>query len=1648
MDSCDAVRSGLSTTGLLIMAIALAMVLSGLGNSILTSELTPHPQVGESGNPTQAGIHLPLGKPVPACTNCVIANVSAGDSPQNSTFDYYNGEVFVTNGGSGGPYTQSNITVIDGRTQSPVSSIPVGLNALGIAFDSQNGYVYVANYWSDNVTVINGLTDTAIATVGTGSMTNPDGVAFDTDNGCIYVADSSSNNVTVVDGTIAGTSIPVGTDPQWIGFDSLNGYLYVANAGSENLTVIDGASNSTVGSIAMAGEPGGAAVDSLNGNIYVTSPSSFDISVFNGTTDLPTAYIPVGLSFDAIVYDSGNGYLYATNSSSNRLSAINGATDEVVGSLTVGANPLGLSYDSSSGHIYVANSGANTVSIVSVYPTSIPSIAYLTDLPSTTDVGRATIFNTSVAGGAMPYIYSYSGLPPSCVSSDSPVLNCTPTEAGTFTVHVSVTDSGGWPLSATVSLNVNSPPYVSTFDATPSIMDLGNSTSLALTVSDGTPPYDYSYAGLPGGCASYDSATLLCNPDVTGRFNIRAFVNDSLHVSTSTITSILVNPSLSVSSFTATSGSIDLGGFTALRVLASGGAKPYTYEYTGLPAPCTTSNSPTLICAPSALGSFTVRVFVNDSVGASIAMTLRLNVNPTVSLSSFSASPNTVDIGNSTVLSVSVSGGTAPYTYTYTGLPGGCQSYNTPTLLCTPTQTGTFNPNVFVNDSAGDAISGAVALIISPALLSAVLTATANPIDLGSSTVLTTSFSGGTSPYSYTYTGLPSGCVTADLSTLTCGPGETGQFAVRVFVNDSADISVTASIGLIVNPPLSIASYTISSSSIDLGSAITLTVLPSGGTHPYTFEYEGLPGGCTSYNSSTILCNPNATGKFSVRAFLNDSAGMSVNSTRELSVSASILISTFTASPDVIDLGSFVLFTVSVSGGTTPLLFVYNGLPGGCYTTDQSSYGCQPTVQGTYDVRITVNDSVGMSSNASVTLTVNTAPSISSFASSAATAYFGQLVYLNVSTSGGTAPFSYTYKDLPRGCATYSSASLSCTPISSGTFNVRVYVNDTEGRSASTTTELTVISPVVPRSVTVTPGTAWISLDKTAEFTAGLTCTGPCPSGAVYSWTLSRTDMGSLDNATRSSVTFTARTTPGTVGLFVNVTLNGSIAQGNASIAIYETVPVLTSLELSPSSPTLSEGQTVAFEAFMSCSTGTCPPEVSYHWSLNNTLGTIIHTSGTYATFVSGNRTGSIALIVTATLNGKTMNATAMITIALGSSGALTFLGLPGDWGYGILAAIFAAVVVVLILILLLRRREGDTTPGEGEERPYRPAARVAIPRETPAGYYSEMTIPKHLVGEMNEKDAYGTFEAAPEFITGTHKQEAGHSAYEPFSITITPGGIQVETLTGPTAVKTPVLPSGAAAPAKVSEKDAYAVLATLGNRPQGLDGIKQDVHLSDTQLTALLNAFTKGKLIARGQSGTKGTVYALTPLGRKLGHRFTGQGKTGGEDAKEAPPRGPSESKDSQPLTEPPKSTKTEETPKAPATSTDKQGGTVDSSDQAKSTSPQAAPQAESASKGIVLERTLGEERNEENPFGSDIKPEDINPNVKHLDPKLLQPMELRVTQDSGKETSDITHPETVDDKTKELMERAKRSRMKPKNRFGFMRAKKPEEEEQDKEH
>jgi YVTN family beta-propeller protein len=74
--------------------------------------------------------------------------------------------------------------------------LPAGSAPFGIAFNPNNGNMYMTNFNSDSVSVVNPSTNTVISTIPVGSA--PFGIAFNPNNGNMYVTDAGGKTISVI----------------------------------------------------------------------------------------------------------------------------------------------------------------------------------------------------------------------------------------------------------------------------------------------------------------------------------------------------------------------------------------------------------------------------------------------------------------------------------------------------------------------------------------------------------------------------------------------------------------------------------------------------------------------------------------------------------------------------------------------------------------------------------------------------------------------------------------------------------------------------------------------------------------------------------------------------------------------------------------------------------------------------------------------------------------------------------------------------------------------------------------------------------------------------------------------------------------------------------------------------------------------------------------------------------------------------------------------------------------------------------------------------------------------------------------------------------------------------------------------------------
>jgi hypothetical protein len=175
----------------------------------------------------------------------------------------------------------------------------------------------------------------------------------------------------------------------------------------------------------------------------------------------------------------------------------------------------------------------------------------------------------------------------------------------------------------------------------------------------------------------------------------------------------------------------DVGQPLTLTATPYGGVLPYTFSWTSLPVGCVSSNVSALTCVPSQAGTSEPSVtVVGAQSSGSASASANVTVNPDPAISEFSVTPSTYVIGGNGILfSVKDSGGTGTLSFSYTGLPPGCISNNTPQLTCLPSKTGTFTVEVNATDHVGYSVYSNVTFSVTgtPGTLKSLLDKLSNP---------------------------------------------------------------------------------------------------------------------------------------------------------------------------------------------------------------------------------------------------------------------------------------------------------------------------------------------------------------------------------------------------------------------------------------------------------------------------------------------------------------------------------------------------------------------------------------------------------------------------------------------------------------------------------------------------------------------------------------------------------------------------------------------------------------------------------------------------------------------------------------------------------------------------------------------------------
>jgi YVTN family beta-propeller protein len=308
----------------------------------------------------------------------LVTTIRGFSDPLGLAYDSNNKHVYVTN--YGGSSSSSNadtnkVSVIDTSSDKVIDTVSVGKKPLAITYNPNNNHVYVANTFSDTISVIDTLrNNNVISNIAVAHFpgNSSSGIAYNSKNGNMYVANIGSDSVSEIDGSnnVVTSSIKQLSNPAGIAYDSANDHIYITNNKANTVSVIDTLrNNKVIATIPVGISPSSIIFDADNNHVYVANTGSDNsrdtVSVIDTSTNKVIATILVGNAPNGITLDSSRGKIYVTNTFSNNVSVIDDSNNKVTTTISVGTNPYGIVSNPSNHHIYVANHGSNTISVIS-----------------------------------------------------------------------------------------------------------------------------------------------------------------------------------------------------------------------------------------------------------------------------------------------------------------------------------------------------------------------------------------------------------------------------------------------------------------------------------------------------------------------------------------------------------------------------------------------------------------------------------------------------------------------------------------------------------------------------------------------------------------------------------------------------------------------------------------------------------------------------------------------------------------------------------------------------------------------------------------------------------------------------------------------------------------------------------------------------------------------------------------------------------------------------------------------------------------------------------------------------------------------------------------------------------------------------------
>ncbi|MFF7409768.1 IPT/TIG domain-containing protein [Streptomyces lydicus] len=304
--------------------------------------------------------------------------------------------LYVTNFGS------SSVSIIDTTTRSVVTTIGVTSGPWGITVTPDGLRAYVACFGTDSVAVLDTTTHQITATIP--GLNKPLHLTVSPDGSRLYVASQGGNRVDVIS-TATETviaSVPVGTGPRNVAVTPDGTEVYVTEEGANAVQVIDTATHTVIATLTGFVFPRGVAVSPDGQRVYVTEYGGNKLDVIDTATHTVVDTVS-GLPIPWGVAVSHDGLLaYVARDGDDSVSTIDLIRNEIVNTVPGFHAPTWPVVTPDDLDIYVVDNGNETVRVLTAPSGAYPDVGPMSGGTPVEIIGEGLGNTTAVRFGCRP----------------------------------------------------------------------------------------------------------------------------------------------------------------------------------------------------------------------------------------------------------------------------------------------------------------------------------------------------------------------------------------------------------------------------------------------------------------------------------------------------------------------------------------------------------------------------------------------------------------------------------------------------------------------------------------------------------------------------------------------------------------------------------------------------------------------------------------------------------------------------------------------------------------------------------------------------------------------------------------------------------------------------------------------------------------------------------------------------------------------------------------------------------------------------------------------------------------------------------------------------------------------------------------------